>query len=262
VTGAGGRLRARAVFLGPRIDERPLGRSETTALAPRTLRAGRDGHAVVFRFGAVVLLGLAPDEEQAFLASLAPLVADPYARPESDEVEIEIDAARRERLEPDGVLVLREASVARLQVVATVLAKSTVLAYYEALVATVFDRVERLAAEFRRGARPVRSRELLREIGSVLLIQTATVGRVEVTEKPEITWDDPELDRLYERLARAYDLGDRDRALARKLEVIASTATTYLDLLQDRQTIRVEWYIVILIVFEIALLLWEMARPR
>ena len=41
------------------------------------------------------------------------------------------------------------------------------------------------------------------------------VGRVEVAEKPEIVWDDPRLDRLYERLATEYELRDRDRALSR-----------------------------------------------
>jgi len=84
------------------------------------------------------------------------------------------------------------------------------------------------------------------------------VGRVEVTEKPEIVWDDPELDRLYERLATEYELRDRDRALSRKLDLISRTAETYLDLINARQTLRVEWYIVILIVMEIVLSLYEM----
>jgi uncharacterized Rmd1/YagE family protein len=80
------------------------------------------------------------------------------------------------------------------------------------------------------------------------------VGRAEVGEKPEITWDAPELDRLYEKLAKEYELRDREQALARKLDLISQAANTYLRLLSDRRTLRVEWYIVILILAEIILL--------
>jgi uncharacterized Rmd1/YagE family protein len=47
-------------------------------------------------------------------------------------------------------------------------------------------------------------------------------------------------------------------ALERKLQVISNTAETLLDLLQTQQSQRVEWYIVILIVVEIALTLYEL----
>ncbi|HVN25029.1 MAG TPA: RMD1 family protein, partial [Syntrophorhabdales bacterium] len=99
-------------------------------------------------------------------------------------------------------------------------------------------------------------------IGDVLLIQAQTVGRVEVTEKPEITWDQPALDRLYERLAAEYELHDRDLALSRKLELVSRTAETYLDLLNSRQNIRLEWYIVVLILVEIGLALYQFIIKR
>jgi uncharacterized Rmd1/YagE family protein len=44
--------------------------------------------------------------------------------------------------------------------------------------------------------------------------------------------------------------------------VISRTAETYQDLLQHRQTLRVEWYIVLLIVVEIVIILWEMVLDR
>jgi uncharacterized Rmd1/YagE family protein len=96
----------------------------------------------------------------------------------------------------------------------------------------------------------------------VLLTESQMVGRVEVTEKPEFTWEDPALDRLYERLAIEFELRDRDRALSRKLELISRSAETYLDLVHNRQTLRVEWYIVVLILIEIAIGIFQMAFSR
>ena len=127
--------------------------------------------------------------------------------------------------------------------------------------AGVFDQVEGLALQLRDASVPVTSRELLRQIGEALLIRTRTVGRVEIGEKPEITWDNPELDRLYGRLALEYELADRDRALSRKLELISDVASTHLELLDTRKSVRLEWYIIVLIAAEIVLFLWQLFGP-
>ncbi|MBI4641638.1 MAG: RMD1 family protein [Candidatus Tectomicrobia bacterium] len=257
------RIRARAWFLGERIDARALEQGEVIALAPLTVRAGKRGCAMLFRYGVVVLVELRPDEEAAFLEALASLVSERFDNPESEEAEIAIEPDRDERVDASGTLILREASIERLQVVAHILAKSVVLAHYEARVAGVFDRIEPLAERLQRGGRiTAPGHELLRQIGDVLLTQTRTVGRVEVAEKPEITWDQSDLDRLYERLRTEYELRDRDLALSRKLELISRTAGTLLDLLQNRQALRVEWYIVILILVEIVLIVYEIFLTR
>lgn len=250
-------LTVRAWFLGTRIDVRDLGRGGMP-VAPVTLLVGARGYSLIFRFGVVVLAGLSPAEEREVLDSLAGAIHNRFSHPETDEAEIVIDPERTEGLGADGRLALREAGTGRLQVVAHVLAKSCVLGYYERSVADAFDRIEQLADRLSRGESPARGKkDVLNEIGNVLLILTRTVGRVEVTEKPEITWDDAELDRLYQRLATEYELRDRDLALSRKLELVSRTAETYLDLLNNRQTLRVEWYIVILIVVEVALSLYD-----
>jgi uncharacterized Rmd1/YagE family protein len=252
-------VRIRAWFLGERLDLRTLERGDTVALVPLLVRAGSEGYAVLFRYGVAVLIGMEPLEEATFLETLGPFVQDEIDEPESEGTEVAVNPHREGHTDSEGLLLLRELSLERLQIVSHVLAKSTVLAHYEERVAAVFDRIERLASDFQRGVRrPSYGRELLRQIGDVLLTQAQTVGRVEVTEKPEMVWDDAALDRLYERLSAEYELRERDLALGRKLDLIARTAQTYLDLLQNRQGLRVEWYIVILILVEIVLILYDL----
>ena len=103
----------------------------------------------------------------------------------------------------------------------------------------------------------IQGRELLRHIGDTLSIQGKMVGRVEVQEKPELLWESPELEQLYLRLEDEYELQERHLALERKLELIARTAETLLELLQHKRSLRVEWYIVILILVEIMITLHE-----
>jgi uncharacterized Rmd1/YagE family protein len=83
------------------------------------------------------------------------------------------------------------------------------------------------------------------------------VGRAQVAEKPDLLWDRPDLDRLYNRLTDEYELVERDRALDRQLDLVASTAQTLLELIHARRSLHLEWYVVILIVAELFLGLYE-----
>jgi uncharacterized Rmd1/YagE family protein len=194
----------------------------------------------------------------SFVDQLTALVGQPFSRRESEDLRLRIDPAEDEQI-AGGEMVLHEVSVGRLQVIADVLAKSVVLAQYEATLAHVFDAVEPFALGLRqRGGAAPKGHDLLRYIGDTLLMQHKMVGRVEVGEKPDVLWDDPGLTRLFARLEDEYEIQERRLALERKLDLITRTVETLVDLLQNKRSLRVEWYIVILILIEIGLTLYQL----
>lgn len=253
----------RAHFLARRIDLKGFDAGDRLAPAPLAVAAGRQGAAVVLRYGVVVLFGLGEDEERAFLARIRPLLKHPFAVPETEATRILFDRTHPEGPYGDAVVVAAP-DVERVQVVADVLAKSVVLAHYEAQTERVFDRVEPLVTELAaRGRTGRHSRDLLAHIGGALAVQHQTVGRVAVAEKPEVLWERPDLERLYLRLEEEYEIRERDQALERRLSLIRRTAGTALELLHNRRSLRVEWYIVLLIAVEILLTLYEVfVRPH
>ena len=255
---AGSVVSVRALLLGERIDLKGLESTQRLATNPLVIQAGDGQYAALFRYGAVVLFGVNPLQEVTFVDQLMRLVGQPYSKRESEETRLRVDAAGEERVE-GGEVVVREATVERLQVIADALAKSVVLGYYEASLAGVFDAVEPFALGLRQGGREApKDRDLLRYIGDTLLMQHKMVGRVEVGEKPDVTWDLPEIYRLFTRLEDEYELAERRLALERKLELISRTVETLVDLLQNKRALRVEWYIVLLIVLEILLTLYQL----
>jgi uncharacterized Rmd1/YagE family protein len=252
-------MTARTLLVGQRIDTKSLEQGPVLATSPLTVGIGREGRAVLFRYGVVVLFDVEAAEEENFLASLRRQVTDPLEPPESEETRLLLQEGGEDRVEASGAILLAGSDAARLQLVAAILGKNAVLDHYERRVAAVFDRIEPLAASLQRhGIYGTHGQELLRQIGGVLLTQHRMVGRVEVLEKPDLLWDRPELERFYLRLEEEYELKDRSRALDRKLDLIARTSQTLLDLTQNRRSMRVEWYIVILIVIEILLSLIDL----
>lgn len=248
---------ARALFIGQRLDLKVFEHTDQLADHPLTIRAGSGGIAVLLRYGVVVCFGLQPAEQVSFLDDIHRLVREPFAEPVSDEVELLLAADQPEGM-AQGRVRLQAFDLQRLQLVADVLAKSVVLAHYEARVGEQFDQIEPLAQRLKQG-RGVGSqgKQLLVHIGDILGIEAKMVGRVEVSEKPELLWDHPQHERLYLRLEDEYELTERHAALERKLKLMSRTAETVLSILQDKRTLRVEWYITILIVIEIFITLGE-----
>ncbi len=255
-------LQGRALFLAERIDLRALEQARRLADMPLTVQAGERGVAVLFRYGAVVLFELSSIEEASFLNLLQPFASQRFPEPESEEVEIVIRPKEQQRIDGAGVIHLQAPSVERLQVVADMLAKTVVLAHYESRIAEVFDRIEPLAEGLKhKGRSGSQGKKLLQEIGNVLLTQQKMVGRAEIADKPELLWEHPELERLYARLQSEFELNERHRALDLKLVLISRTVGTVLELMQNTRSLRVEWYIVILILVEIVFTIYELLSP-
>ena len=248
---------AHAVLLGDRIDTAGLKHSDVLSATPLTLRVG-GGLATPFRYGVVVLVGSSPPEESSFLATLRPRVRGALQHPEEETASIERSDEHDEQIPPGGPIYLKSLSLERALVICDALAKSVVLARDEREVASVFDRIEPFARELaERGRTPGGRRDILKHIGNALLVQHRVSGRVAVTEKPDVLWDRPSLERLYARLEGEYELKERADALDRKLTVIAETATALTDLIDTERSRRLELIIVALLLVEIAIAAYQ-----
>lgn len=255
---AGSVVSVRAILVGERIDLKGLESAQRLAANPLVISAGEGQYAALFRYGALVLFGVNPLQEVTFVDQLARLVVQPYPKRETEETRLRVDPAGEDRVE-GGEIVLQEVSAPALQVIADALAKSVVLAYYEASLAVAFDAVEPFALGLKRGGGTApKDRDLLSYVGDTLLTQHKMVGRVEVGEKPDVLWEQPGLNRLFTRLEDEYELTERHLAVERKLDLISKSVETLVDLLQNKRALRVEWYIVALIVFEIILTLYQL----
>jgi uncharacterized Rmd1/YagE family protein len=251
-------LTVQAFFLGQQIDLQPFHHTDPLGVDPLVVSGGEQGCAALFDYGAAVLFGMSAAEETTFLSDLQKLIVEPFETPETEAAVLRCTPDQAGRVESDRIDVA-EFNLPSLQLVAAVLAKSVVLAEYESGAAQVFDQVEPFAIslqtqKFRRG----RAEALLKQIGNCLMIQHKIVGRVEIIDKPELLWEYPELDRLYTRLEDEYEIRERHQALERKLDLVSRTAETALELQHQNTGLRLEWYVVILIVIEVLLSLYEL----
>jgi uncharacterized Rmd1/YagE family protein len=252
-----------ALLLGDRIDTTGLERTDVLSTVPLAFRAGHEGVVTVFRYGVVVLFGMSLLEEDEVLRALAGRLIGPFVQREDETATIEINPDKDEQILPGGPIALKAVTPEHMVVIADALAKSVVLARDEREVSAVIEVIEPFARELaERGRTPGGRRAILKHIGNALLVQHRVAGRVAVAEKPDVVWDRPDLDRLYARLEDEYELRGRADALARKLAVISDTAEVLTDIIDTKRSLRLEFIIVVLILFEIVITMYQLLLPR
>ena len=246
-------LHARALLVGDRLAPDRSSHRDLISSAPLCFREGR-GFVVIYRYGAVVLVALSPEEEEAILARYdAPI--------EEERIELVIRPDLDEGIADNGRLQMKALTAAHVLALADILAKSIALARYEREIASVFDKIEPAASTLAVSGRiPSARKALLRLIGTALLAQHRVSGRIAFAEKPDILWDHPELERFYARLEDEYEIIERGTLLNGKVGVIASAAQTFADMMDAARSVRLEVMVVLLIVAELVLGAVQMLR--
>ena len=252
-------IKVRALAVGDRIDTLGYERPDMFSVAPLAFRFGASGRVAVYRFGVIVLAGLSPEEEKEGLASLKSRVAE--ARDAAtDEDSITVNVGGGDDKVSSGVVNVQKFGDERFIVIADTLAKSVGLTRNERSVNAVFEAVEPLATDMASlGRTPSDRKAVLKLVGEAILLQHRLTARIAGYEKPNVVWDKPELERLYDRLTEEYEIEDRTETLEGKLEVVVDNARLLAEVLDAGRAGRIEIWITILIAMEVVLSLWGIA---
>lgn len=255
------RLTARAFRLGRRLkvaglEAADLNQAEAITTSPLVLRLDGGGFAALLPYGTVVFLGVSQAEEEIFLQKLGDHIESRFDAPAIVASEIEIGTNEAIL---GNVITIRDLSPPRVLAVTDALAKNVALAFEEEEVRKVIEVLEPFASDLASSGRlPWKRRRMLRTVGHALLINHRLLERVEVEERPEWLSNDDEIGRLHERLVEAYQFKKRAKAPSRKLEAIEVTTTALTELIDAQRGIRLETMIVLLIMLEISVYLYDL----
>ena len=252
-------LDVRAFLLGSRLDFKNINTDKVIDKSPMTVRLS-SSIAVLFRFGVVVFFRF--DKSAELDTLFQELEMEDVTFEKSTDSIRESWIIRRKSDINDGIvndeIVVEEFSLERIQLAAWAISKSLVLDESDVLIQQSFAEVEPLAVELQQTGRVRRNAKyLLKHIGQVLKAKQQLANRANVIDKPDLLWEQPELESFYHKMEEHLEIRERYDVLVRKLDLISSTAETALELLHNQHSLRVEWYIVILIVVEIILFVYD-----
>jgi uncharacterized Rmd1/YagE family protein len=92
---------------------------------------------------------------------------------------------------------------------------------------------------------------LNRFIGEAILARNEVLSVLHLLDKPDATWEDAAMDRIYDDLRAEFDLADRYAAMESKLRSIQEALELVLDVARDRRLPLLEVAVVVLILAEL-----------
>jgi len=216
---------------------------------------GRGSVAYAYDFGALVFINVpaaAKAEVVAAFGKILPREPHPPLR-EDFLVEVRPGAPIEIEVAFDRVVV-PELGASTLDVIATVLAQSVCLDYYDEDAQSILDRLAVMCAEVaRKGRPPGRHRHLTRFAGAAMAFQAEIIGVILLLDKPDLTWEDEYADKLHDKLRYHFEIAERFKALEQKLLTIRETLQALLQLGSERRMLFVEIAVMLLIVIEVVM---------
>ena len=98
----------------------------------------------------------------------------------------------------------------------------------------------------------IKGNKLKRYIGKVLNVKNKIAEHLYIFDTHELVLEDEALKHLDVTLKNYFDLKDRYRSIKEQLEIITENLELFKDLMQHKESSRLEWIIIILIFIEIA----------
>lgn len=215
-------------------------------------------HFFAYSFGAFVFSGIEAKTANKIVRKFSKAFENPTEKEFTEEFGYEItEAAEKDSIDFDLAKV-KSMSLDKLSLVADVLAQSVAIDYFDYLTDEIVAKFDRINFDLeRRGRLNISTRALIRMIGASNAILQSSITRMAVLDKPELVWEEVELESLYLSLRKMFELDDRFKNIEFKLDYIRKTSELALTMMSDRRMIILETMIVILFVVDLLLFGYE-----
>ncbi|ENN71659.1 required for meiotic nuclear division protein 1 homolog [Dendroctonus ponderosae] len=216
-----------------------------------------------FRDGGVVLWNITDMESSNVLNFLKPYQQDSYAeRVVQAESEImnykyHTEAAKASGLDKEGNFVLS----ADLENDTTNLTKYTFsnamflsvkLGIWEASLDKYIDEIEDVTDDLRRGQKINMTREeVLRKHGELFALRHYLNLSSDVLDTPDFYWENEQLETLYNQVCVYFCINKRSKVMNEKINHCVALIELLSHHLSDKHHVRLEWFIIILIMVEV-----------
>lgn len=210
----------------------------------------------VFKYGTICFLGYNETDVAAFLQIIKPFCKNFLDQKPSDEFDIETGSAAINfgfnKIEIQG------ADIEILRLIMLNASQSVALDYYSDQTNTLLEETNYHTQELeRRGRIELGGAKLKKYIGRTLNLKNKISANLYIFDSPEQTWENETLNKLDIGLKKTFDLQSRFRTIQEGLQIVKENLDLFKDLLQYRNSVVLEWIIIILILVEVINLVVE-----
>jgi uncharacterized Rmd1/YagE family protein len=228
-------------------------------LQPLSAVRSESKQAYLFYFGGMVFVNCSDKDIRNFLSAMEK-ISDEFRNHRNlvlrENYSLEINTEAKPAITNDYA-VMPSYDPAFIDIICFVIAKSVALERIEEKVDTVLDEMEGVIGLLNRGKLGIPDKRLARLASTILDFKYRSLAHIMVLDKPDVTWDNQEADRLYLTMANLFELNQRYSEIRHKSETLMDITGVFSSLSHARRAARLEWAIIILIAIEIFIYIFE-----
>jgi uncharacterized Rmd1/YagE family protein len=186
-----------------------------------------------------------------FLQLITPYCKNYFDQRLSDEFDIETNAPAINY--GYNKIEIPNPSIDAIRLIMLNVSQSVSLDYFDQQTNLLLEETNYQTQELeKKGKIDLGGKELKKYIGRTLNLKNRIAGNLYIFDSPEATWEDENLNKLDLGMKKTFDLQSRFRTIQEGLQIVKENLELFKDLLQYRNSVVLEWVIIILILVEVS----------
>jgi required for meiotic nuclear division protein 1 len=204
----------------------------------------------VFKYGIVCFLGYSEIETAAFFQQVTPFSKNLFDQRLNDEFDIETDAPTINY--GYNKIEIPSPDTDELRLIMLNVSQSVALDYYNQQTNSLLEETNSHTQLLEKNGRiNMGGIKLKKYIGRTLNLKNRISANLYIFDSPEETWENENLNKLDIGLKKTFDLQTRFRTIQEGLGIVKENMELFKDLLQNRNSLTLEWVVIILILVEV-----------
>ncbi len=209
-------------------------------------------HAYLFSYGVIVFVGLDQKTIESHLEQLKNYLKGARNHHTNDSLQVNFDDSASNLIISFSSISISRLDHAVNKMIMMHLAQSVALDHYNAIIQSILGEIKTYTHYLQlHGKLKLGQKKALQFIGRTLNTKNNIAENLYILDGPEVTWEDEYLARLHDTLAKHLELVPRYREIENTLKIIEDNLDVYLSYNHHRESSRLEWIIIILIVIEV-----------
>ena len=211
----------------------------------------------VFDYGVVVLANYNKQDKNDFIELIQKYATTLVPVDLFEVYQIQTDENLIKAIVKNAYVSVPKINASLLRIVMLNIGQSVALEYYEMLTDELISSSKHYILELEKhGKLSISKTNLLKYIGRVLNVKNSIVDNLYILDDPNLVWENEELNILNRHLKANFDINPRFKDLDYRLQIVENNLTLFTDVLNVRESTRLEWIIIILILIEIGVALF------
>lgn len=209
-------------------------------------------HVYIFRYGVICFYNLTSSEINEFKNRLYPFTANNKFVDESLMESIEIYTGAKVFSINFKEIHIIDSNTEKLRLIMLNTSQSVALDYYAVIIERLLEDTRQHTTFLEeKGRLDIGGKKLKRYIGKVLNVKNKISENLYIFDSPDATWEDETLNILNNSLKKEFDLKDRYQTITQQVNIVKDNLELFKDIMFHKESSKLEWIIIILIVIEV-----------